>query len=784
MKILGTLTVDTADALDKVTDFNADLLDGKSSALFLSRNIGDTGTDDRFAQRNDDNTIKDANLNLQLRNGKDFVLFTALSTDTLYANTTNSLTVKSTGRIGITRANPAAKLHVHLTADEKTDALSPFVVSNSADTALFQVDHNGKVSIGKSTIGDSPTNLLGLHIADEVSSGGITIKNTYTPSGGSLTLDVVTLNMNGSGNGVTGSNNASLYTNKKLYVISEGGTLFSNSTGTIFNIDYSGRVGINGVSNAAIQLALAGISTTTGVTRTGVYSNLTYASTALDPITSVKAIHAAVTINTTTTTVNAIYGLYIAAANVTAGTVTSKYGIYQAGASDTNYFNGATTINSGLYVAAGITFAATTHNINIGSSQTSGELTLGGTSQTGTITIGRSTNNQTLDLGCGGTTGTNTKTINIGTSGVGASTTTINIGTSVTSTGTSTINYGSGTGTTHNFSGDVGIGTTLASSYSMKLAVVDNIGLIPTTQNTVGSAVYLKSQLGSSGGESFISNILTAFTNASNYSTSLNFLTRSATGVSERMRITSSGNVLIGTTTDDGVSKLQVAGSAYVNGNVGIGTTNPTGKLNIVSTSSGDGAGNTLILENSSTGGTGFIFKRSGQLVNSEWQIFQSSDSNKFKIGRSGVGDFIIIDASGKVGIGTTEPAEKLDVVGNAKVSGTLSVGGAITATNISNSYLWVFKATTGKVSYVSNVDFTGADNYIQPRSGDVVGASLAASPNVYNKNVCVYRSTTNTGIISAYEQVFPDVTISTAGVCTIAFAADQTNYVFRVIFA
>ena len=41
MKILGTLTVDTPNALDKVTDLNADLLDGKSSDLFLSRSSTD-----------------------------------------------------------------------------------------------------------------------------------------------------------------------------------------------------------------------------------------------------------------------------------------------------------------------------------------------------------------------------------------------------------------------------------------------------------------------------------------------------------------------------------------------------------------------------------------------------------------------------------------------------------------------------------------------------------------------------------------------------------------------
>ena len=47
---------------------------------------------------------------------------------------------------------------------------------------------------------------------------------------------------------------------------------------------------------------------------------------------------------------------------------------------------------------------------------------------------------------------------------------------------------------------------------------------------------------------------------------SLIFSTNNGSTASERMRIAASGNLLIGTTTDDGVNKLQVSGSARVDG--------------------------------------------------------------------------------------------------------------------------------------------------------------------------------------------------------------------------
>ena len=75
MKILGTLTVDTPNALDKVTDLNADLLDGKSSELFLSKGTAALTVDGRFAQRDADSSITSSNLDIQLAYEKDFVIF-------------------------------------------------------------------------------------------------------------------------------------------------------------------------------------------------------------------------------------------------------------------------------------------------------------------------------------------------------------------------------------------------------------------------------------------------------------------------------------------------------------------------------------------------------------------------------------------------------------------------------------------------------------------------------------------------------------------------------------
>jgi hypothetical protein len=138
----------------------------------------------------------------------------------------------------------------------------------------------------------------------------------------------------------------------------------------------------------------------------------------------------------------------------------------------------------------------------------------------------------------------------------------------------------------------------------------DPSGFIRTTDNAFGPGVdfvktrgslasptnvqnnddlFLIRSLPYSGGYKILNSILSevdgTFTSGDNPPTRLGFWTNGAASAStERMRITSSGELLLNTTTDAGDYKLQVSGNAYLtgttvlaatSGNVGIGTASP-----------------------------------------------------------------------------------------------------------------------------------------------------------------------------------------------------------------
>ena len=140
-------------------------------------------------------------------------------------------------------------------------------------------------------------------------------------------------------------------------------------------------------------------------------------------------------------------------------------------------------------------------------------------------------------------------------------------------------------------------------------------------------------------------------------------------------------------------------------GNVGIGTTSPAYKLDV---SGGDiriqsGADTRLVLLNTSTNGK-------------NWSIY-SADTGNIIIGRTGVADYLtILDSSGNVGIGTTSPVTKLEVDGTVTISGPSAV-----KWKYSDNYAYFGIGYISGADYgFYNYNYGRADLYIQQSTGNV----------------------------------------------------------------
>ena len=97
------------------------------------------------------------------------------------------------------------------------------------------------------------------------------------------------------------------------------------------------------------------------------------------------------------------------------------------------------------------------------------------------------------------------------------------------------------------------------------------------------------------------------------------------------------------------------------NGAVGIGITTPSRRLHVYGSST---VFEGILVENSTS--NSYALYQSRTANSNLWQ-FGTWNDNSFRVGTSGVGDFLNITSGGNIGIGTSSPSDKLQVLGSLR---------------------------------------------------------------------------------------------------------------------
>jgi hypothetical protein len=183
---------------------------------------------------------------------------------------------------------------------------------------------------------------------------------------------------------------------------------------------------------------------------------------------------------------------------------------------------------------------------------------------------------------------------------------------------------------------------------------------------------------------------------------------------SERMRITSTGNVGIGTTTPG--ASIHVAGAI---------NSVPTGDGFLAGIQSGY-----AIIHLNGSAATGSIIDFSVSGTDTKGRILYDNTNNYFGFNTNG-SERLRITSTGDVGIGTTSPSAKLHVIGNVTVSATLSTANAKISGTLADSFNQVGTAgqvlsSTGTgVEWVTGGGGGGGSTIIVKDEGTTIGSSF-----------------------------------------------------------
>ena len=341
------------------------------------------------------------------------------------------------------------------------------------------------------------------------------------------------------------------------------------------------------------------------------------------------------------------------------------------------------------------------------------------------------------------------------------------------------------------FAGKVGIGT---DSPDTKLSISDILGISGTGNNTYGQVDLVNTQTGASGDEigpfitfrgkrGAVDTTIAAYgaigavnTGVTGNSTgALTFLVKNAIGAAqdlvEQMRITTGGNVGIGTTTPD--AKLNVTDG---------GTQVAISSTYLAHLQSASNCGLAITAGSSSNNYIAF-----GDSDNYDEGIINYNNSTRSFAFRTADGalDDLVIDSLGNVGIGTTLPAGLLEINGGTGVStsgGTLIVrqdgdantdGIALTSSNAISHRIW--KDANGKLN-IGPSTLTSA--LVQDLLGNVgigttnPGAKLVVTDNTSTAQSTLVINHSRSDSDAESYGLFMDVNLSGADTTT----ADRTN--------
>jgi len=267
-------------------------------------------------------------------------------------------------------------------------------------------------------------------------------------------------------------------------------------------------------------------------------------------------------------------------------------------------------------------------------------------------------------------------------------------------------------------------------------------------------------------------------------------------GTGPALTINQKGNEAIIEIKDDDVTCLKV----FDGGNLGIGTSTKivtadiSGNLNVsqtikstnVNTSSANittilNANMVEIVNNSSSTALKVNQIGTGNLVD-----LQDAGVSKFKIDTSGniITSTLYIDASNnRIGIGTTDPQQKLHVTGDTRIEGNLTVNGTLTQinTNVSNTeQLNITNDGTGPAVIINQ---KGAQPIFEIQDDSATcfkifdGGHVGIGTNTKTVNVDVSGNIKSSGTITSSSTISSSDTISSSNFITASGSGVNANY-------